>query len=147
MRISRSCLSWNICSGTPQGLLSRPSVSRAETGYIACVHSAASLAQRLHGHAYTIGPRLWNRVRPEPAPASVRWTRRIREGERDVQLSGLLSESPGANTLAIIMHGCGGNPGSPYAVRAARFLLAQGVSVLRLAWRGADLEGEDLYHA
>jgi predicted alpha/beta-fold hydrolase len=107
----------------------------------------ASFADRLHGHLYTVGPRLLARVKPQAEPPFTRWTRRVVEGAHEVALSGLLSEPDGAQTLAIILHGCGGNPQSPYASRLARFLYDAGHAVLRLAWRGADLSGEDLYHA
>jgi predicted alpha/beta-fold hydrolase len=105
------------------------------------------LAARFHGHFYTVGPRLLHRLRPEREPPFRRWSRRVIEGERAVTLSGLLSEPPSAHTLAVVLHGCGGNPQSPYASRLARFLYDAGCAVLRLAWRGADLAGEDLYHA
>ena len=81
------------------------------------------------------------------APPAEAWRTSCREDERDVALTGLLSEAPGANTLVIIMHGCGGAPTSHYAVFATRHFVQRGVSVLRLAWRGADLGGEDIYHA
>lgn len=87
------------------------------------------------------------RVRPAPEPPFRTWTTRVGEGSQQVMLSGLLSEPPGANTLAIVLHGCGGNPRSPYATQLARYLYEAGYAVLRLAWRGADLSGEDLYHA
>ena len=71
----------------------------------------------------------------------------MHEGGRDVVLSGLYSEQPAADTLCVLLHGCGGTPDSDYMVNHARHLFDAGVSVLRLAWRGADQQGEDLYHA
>jgi uncharacterized protein len=103
------------------------------------------LAQ-LHGHAYTIGPRFWY-GRGLKAPLAVPWSTQCREGDRELAISGLLSEVPDARTLLIILHGCGGAPTSHYAVFATRYFYDQGVSVLRLAWRGADLDGHDIYHA
>lgn len=108
--------------------------------------SIAPLLSELHGHAYTIVPRLWYGRRVK-APASEPWSRSVREGERDVVISGLYSQQPHADTLVVVMHGCGGKPSSHYAVMAARHFFAQGHSVLRMAWRGADGRGEDLYHA
>lgn len=66
---------------------------------------------------------------------------------REVGISGLLSEQPDADTLVIMMHGCGGTPRSHYMIRNARDFYRAGYSVLRLAWRGADGSGEDFYHA
>jgi len=100
----------------------------------------------LHGHAYTLGPRLWH-GRGLVAPAHEAWSTSCREDGREVTITGLLSEVPDADTLLIVLHGCGGAPTSHYAVMATRHFHQQGVSVLRLAWRGADLGGEDIYHA
>lgn len=106
----------------------------------------APLLTALHGHAYTLGPRLWH-GRGLKAPEAETWSTRCRDGGRDLTLTGLLSEVPDASTLVIVLHGCGGAPTSHYAVFATRHFIAQKVSVLRLAWRGADLGGEDIYHA
>ena len=117
----------------------------------------SSLLNALHGHAYTLGPRLFFGRKLKP-PVAETWTTAVTEAafdsahglrtnERAVTVSGLLSEAPGANTLVIVLHGCGGAPSSHYAVFATRYFLEQNVSVLRLAWRGADLGGEDIYHA
>lgn len=100
----------------------------------------------IHGHAYTIGPRFLL-GRGLEAPVSEPWSTRCREDTREIAITGLLSEHPGADTLVLILHGCGGAPTSHYAVLATRYFHAQGMSVLRLAWRGADLGGEDIYHA
>ena len=106
----------------------------------------SALRSALHGHAYTLGPRLWHGRGLTP-PAAEAWQTRCRDGERELTLTGLLSEVPGADTLVIVLHGCGGAPSSHYAVFATRYFIAQKISVLRLAWRGADLGGEDIYHA
>ncbi len=106
----------------------------------------AQLQRHFHGHAYTIGPRFWY-GRGLPPPPAEPWSARFREGERELAITGLSSERDGADTLLIVLHGCGGAPTSHYAVQAARYFYEHGVSVLRLAWRGADLGGEDIYHA
>ena len=100
----------------------------------------------LHGHAYTLGPRLLL-GRGLNAPAATTWSTRCREEGREVAITGLYSEAADADTLVIVLHGCGGAPTSHYAVLATQYFHARGVSVLRLAWRGADLGGEDIYHA
>lgn len=104
------------------------------------------ILSELHGHAYTIGPRFFYGRRLE-CPPSVSWSTRCRDHDRELAITGHLSEPPGARTLLIILHGCGGAPTSHYAVLATRHFYDQGVAVLRLAWRGADLAGEDIYHA
>jgi hypothetical protein len=105
-----------------------------------------SIKNALHGHAYTLGPRLIYGRKLVP-PEAEQWHTRAIEDGREVELSGFLSEAPAADTLVIILHGCGGAPTSHYAVLAARYFVEHGVSVLRLAWRGADFAGEDIYHA
>jgi predicted alpha/beta-fold hydrolase len=104
------------------------------------------LLAELHGHAYTIGSRFWH-GRRLVAPQVEAWSTRVREAGRELLISGLLSEPEAADTLVMILHGCGGAPTSHYAVLATRYFFAQGISTLRLAWRGSDLAGEDIYHA
>jgi|GEM_PF-4099106 len=110
-----------------------------------------SLSSRLQGHYYTVGPRLFGRLSPPPELPHRVWRRRVTEHGREVVLSGLLSEpraaSTRANTLVVLLHGCGGKPQSHYTTQLARYLHQAGHTVLRLAWRGSDLEGEDFYHA
>jgi predicted alpha/beta-fold hydrolase len=118
----------------------------AERPYIRRMPSLAPLLSELHGHAYTIGPRLWYGRRLK-VPAVEPWTTSLSEGERDIAISGLYSRQPAADTLVIVMHGCGGTPHSHYIALCARHFYEAGYSVLRLAWRGADMRGEDFYHA
>ena len=63
-----------------------------------------------------------------------------------VVLSGLYAEVAGADTLAIIVHGHGGNAGKPYCHSAALDARECGFSSLRISLRGADFAGEDIYH-
>jgi hypothetical protein len=63
-----------------------------------------------------------------------------------VQLSGLLREVPGADTVVLIVHGLSGNAEDNYCLAAARAATAAGYSSLRLSLRGADLSGEDISH-
>jgi predicted alpha/beta-fold hydrolase len=108
--------------------------------------SLAPLLSELHGHAYTIGPKLWYGRRLKP-PASRDWSAVLCEEQREIVITGHYSERPAADTLVIMMHGCGGTPQSHYMVLAARHFFEAGYSVLRMAWRGADMRGEDFYHA
>jgi len=114
----------------------------------AMLSALSPLLAGIHGHIYTIAPRFLHKPprRPTALPVEI-WRSTIREGEREVAITGLLSEHPDARTLLVVLHGCGGAPTSHYAVLATDYFHAQGVSVLRLAWRGADLFGEDIYHA
>lgn len=106
----------------------------------------ASLQNQLHGHAYTLGPRLLYGRKLVAPPFEV-WRTRCVDAHRELEITGLLSEPAGADTLVILLHGCGGAPTSHYAVMATQHFVERGVSVLRLAWRGADFAGEDIYHA
>src|SRR5262249_43996995 len=63
-----------------------------------------------------------------------------------VRLTGLLSETPGTDTLVLIVHGLSGNALSPYCARAAFAAAQVGYSSLRLSLRGADYSGEDIFH-
>jgi predicted alpha/beta-fold hydrolase len=105
------------------------------------------LKQRAHGHAWTIGPHLGHLLRRQSAQAFSAFSTTVPGPARPVTISGKLSEVAGASTLLIVLHGCGGTPDSFYCVQTARFFHARGISVLRLAWRGADMSGEDFYHA
>lgn len=110
------------------------------------MRALSPLLSELHGHAYTIGPRFLYGRGLTPPPTK-RWQTTCLEQGRSITLSGLYSEHESADTLVIVMHGCGGKPTSHYAVLAAHHFYGRGISVLRLAWRGADLDGEDIYHA
>ncbi len=111
------------------------------------------LAQRAHGHVWTIGPRLGSALRGGYLTPDTSTFRTVVDDPKwRIAITGKLSRAafaPGASssTLLIVMHGCGGSPDSDYCKLAARAFHTHGVSVLRLAFRGADLSGEDIYHA
>lgn len=98
------------------------------------------------GHFWTLWPQVRDRVFPLKAPPSREWTTRVREDDRVVTLRGRLREEP-STVCVIVVHGLGGSYDRPYCIRAARAVAAHGWSGLRLALRGADLSGEDYYHA
>lgn len=100
----------------------------------------------LSGHFWTVWPRVRDRVFPLKAPPSREWTTRIREGSRTVTLRGRWREEP-STVCVLVLHGLGGGYDRPYCIRAARAIAAHGWSCLRMAMRGADLSGEDYYHA
>jgi predicted alpha/beta-fold hydrolase len=62
-------------------------------------------------------------------------------------LSARLSDPGNADTLLVLVHGLGGSSQSPYLAPATTLAYAAGAAVLRLNLRGADLRGEDFYHA
>jgi predicted alpha/beta-fold hydrolase len=64
----------------------------------------------------------------------------------EVRLTGRISTSR-SRTLVLLVHGLGGSAESAYLLRMARTVAAVGWSTLRLNLRGADLKGEDYYHA
>ena len=64
-----------------------------------------------------------------------------------MRLQGLLDRPEGARAVVLIVHGLGGDARRPYVRRAANAARAAGLASLRIALRGADGSGEDLYHA
>ncbi|HEX3527060.1 MAG TPA: alpha/beta fold hydrolase [Thermoanaerobaculia bacterium] len=100
------------------------------------------------GHLWTIGPRLRHAVRPIPCPEPRPWETTVDDPQAGpVRLSGLLREVPGAEGLAVLVHGLGGSAESHYMPPGAAAAEAAGLSCLRLNLRGADRSGEDYYHA
>jgi hypothetical protein len=107
---------------------------------------SAVLAE-IAGHAFTIGPEIYGLLRPPRAPAARHFAAAVEDARLgSIRLSGLLHEIPGADTLALIVHGLAGSAASPYCARAASAAAAAGISSLRLSLRGADRSGEDLFH-
>ena len=106
------------------------------------------LLTHLRGHALTVGRRLAWSLHPEEPPEAVPWSTVLEDSVvGPVRLSGWLSEPSGARSIVVVVHGLGGSASSSYAVRAARAAVAAGLACLRLNLRGADLSGEDYYHA
>lgn len=103
---------------------------------------------RLGGHLWTVGPTLRVALRPPLGPASRRWSALVADPVvGTVRLGGLWHEVADSDAVVVIVHGLGGDANSGYVARAAREAARVGVSSLRLTMRGADLSGEDLYHA
>lgn len=81
-------------------------------------------------------------------PAASPWSVTIEDARLGrTMLSGLVRHERGADTLVVIVHGLGGDAHSPYCQRAASAAARRGWSCLRIALRGADGRGEDVYHA
>jgi hypothetical protein len=102
----------------------------------------------LHGHYWTLRRHLEALLRPAPLPPSAAWFASARDPVLGaVRLSGRLRHQPGSEAIIVVVHGLGGSSHSPYTHRAAGAAERAGVSCLRLNLRGADLLGEDLFHA
>lgn len=102
----------------------------------------------LAGHFWTIAPVLRHRARPTIAPATIEWSTHAADPQLGtVRLRGLFRDRPESDRCVIIVHGLGGTTVTHYCLTAARAADAAGLACLRLALRGADRDGEDLYHA
>jgi predicted alpha/beta-fold hydrolase len=100
------------------------------------------------GHFWTIAPNLRHRLLPAPAPASTPWSTTVDDPRLGpITLRGALRHQPEGASLVLLVHGLGGTIESHYMIRAARAAAKRGLGSLRLALRGADRSGEDLYHA
>ena len=106
--------------------------------------------KQLFGHLWTIGPNLRHRARPWTAPPAEPWWTSLEDPDIGaVELQGALHRSrpAPARSLCVAVHGLGGSIDSHYMIRTARAALGAGVDCLRLALRGADRRGADIYHA
>jgi predicted alpha/beta-fold hydrolase len=98
------------------------------------------------GHAWTIGPWLRHKIRPQTAPPSEPWSMLLQDPQMgSIRLSGQLRHR--SSSLVIVVHGLGSEIDAPYVIAAARAADAAGLSCLRLYLRGADRKGDDFYHA
>ena len=105
------------------------------------------MIRKLRGHAWTIGPALKHKRKAVPIPPGQPWRATISDPDVGaIGLSGAYHKRERATTVAILVHGLAGSPDSYYVRRAATVVWRAGLSVLRIALRGADLSGEDLYH-
>lgn len=102
----------------------------------------------VRGHLITVGATVRHGLRPVRLEDQI-WSKEIENEFGDpIHHSGrFLAGEKGESTLAVILHGLGGDVGRGYCVRAAQAAREAGYSSLRLALRGADGIGEDFYHA
>jgi hypothetical protein len=101
-----------------------------------------------HGHLWTMGTRALHIVRPPRQPPAVPWRLQIEDPDIGaLELSGILHDVDAADTVLLVVHGMGGDATSPYCALAARAAVERGWSCLRVSLRGADGQGQDLYHA
>jgi hypothetical protein len=102
----------------------------------------------LHGHLWTILPKLADTLSPVPAPHDEPWETTVPDPRLgSVRLTGWLRTRPHDETLFVLIHGLGGSHDSYYVTAMARWCDRVGASYLRFNMRGADRSGEDLYHA
>lgn len=102
----------------------------------------------VNGHYWTLAghfSRAWASAPIPPAAHVVFPVNDARLGT--VRLTARLSTPNAANKLLILIHGLGGSSQSPYLTQANSLANQRGVATLRLNLRGADLRGEDFYHA
>ncbi len=113
--------------------------------------------QRLRGHYWTFRPMLAQTMRerllgPPPLPTPTPIQQHFADAKMgEVYVSGLLHPAPDNtsenDTLLVVLHGLGGSPDSYYTKLAALAANRLGLACLRMAMRGADRQGADLYHA
>ena len=121
--------------------------SREITGLRIAQSMVSRMRNRAQGHFLSILPgilkyrRQWRTYQEREVLSSV-----TDQDLGTIKLSGLYAGVAGADTLAIIVHGHGGNAGKPYCHSAALAARECGFSSLRISLRGADLLGEDIYH-
>ncbi len=102
----------------------------------------------MSGHFWTVWPLVRKRLRPPAPPPEKDWRLDIEDpATGPVRLRGRLSSASGRSHLVVLVHGLGGSMESSYVLRAARAADAFGVASLRLNLRGADMSGQDFYHA
>ena len=106
----------------------------------------------VQGHAWTIGRDLHHRVRVPAFTEHRAWTVSVPGMDpsgrvQRVRLSGRWTAGEPGAPAVVVVHGLGGDADSPYCVRLARACHRRGWGCLRVNLRGADLQGEDLYHA
>jgi hypothetical protein len=107
------------------------------------------------GHAWTAGVRLLGAVRRPPAVEWSPWATRFEDPDLgELRLTGRWSAAtPQAAAidhrppLVLLVHGLGGSAESRYARQGAAVANGAGFDCLRVNLRGADLGGEDFYHA
>jgi predicted alpha/beta-fold hydrolase len=108
----------------------------------------------IHGHFWTIAPHIQRRLLLSDLAPAKKWSCVVPDARYgSVRVHGKLSAPRALNAvpvkaeLLIVIHGLGGSSESGYTRYAANVANAAGLSCLRLNQRGADLQGEDYYHA
>jgi predicted alpha/beta-fold hydrolase len=101
----------------------------------------------MFGHLWTVMPALRQAAMPDRMPKAQPFRTTVSDPVAGtVALNGLYIDQPNSDTLVVLIHGLGGDAGSPYIRTAARATVRRGLSVLCLSMRGADRSGEDILH-
>lgn len=115
---------------------------------------ASALALRrsvnpLGGHFWTIAPVAQALLRAPDVSPSRPWRTELEDPDvGTVRLSGALHvPNADTDTLLVALHGLGGDIESHYIRRIAMTAHRMGAACLRLNMRGADMSGDDFYHA
>jgi uncharacterized protein len=104
--------------------------------------------QSIAGHLWTVLPSLADRLRPRLFPGARPIETRIADPAiGEVTIRAQYHEVPSADTLVVIVHGIVGNADSGYCIGAAQAAVEAGCSAVRISMRGADGDGDDIYHA
>lgn len=102
----------------------------------------------LAGHYWTVAPFAKSVLRPRPAPPASPWCVELDDPLFGaLRLTGKLREEPRARRVVVVVHGLGGSADSHYVRELARALEHASLSALYVNLRGADLSGQDFYHA
>ena len=122
-------------------------VAEARTSATEQEQPRRSRLRALAGHLWSVLPPLLGR-KPRGVPDS----HDIRAVLRDpavgtITLRAAHHEVQSATSVVVIVHGIAGNADAGYCLRAARSAVQAGFSAVRVSLRGADGNGDDIYHA
>jgi uncharacterized protein len=107
-----------------------------------------SFAATWAGHFWTIAPFALGAIRAPRLPPERPFYIQVPDRRLGrVRLSGKLTGPNSTERLLVVVHGLGGSAESNYARRAAHAAMHGDLACLRINLRGADLSGEDFYHA
>ena len=100
----------------------------------------------MRSHYWTVAPRLGMRLR-RPQGNGASWQTVVVDPQRgDVPLFGAFHAAGERGVAAVLVHGLGGSPASPYLVATAAACERAGIATLVLGLRGSDGRAGDFYH-
>lgn len=107
-----------------------------------------SLLKPLSGHLSTVRMTVLDRLGRVPDPQGQVFSTTVQDTDLGpIPVTGILNRPTVSAGLVVLLHGLGGSPESPQLRATVGRVLERGWSCLRLASRGADRRGADLYHA
>lgn len=102
----------------------------------------------LYSHYWTLVPHLLGRIQGRLGDDFVPWRRSFVDPvQGNLNASGYFHPTRPDGDLVVLIHGLGSDPNARYVIAATKVLVAAGVSVLRLSFRGADGQTPDFYNA